>query len=140
MKTLSRNQKANHSIQGVVCVIDEDKRTRNGLYMVLGTLGVKVVTFSTAEGFLDRLDGDEPALLIADLALPGMSGFELMEALDSRGLQMPVIGLTSEMDPEKKREASRLGFLELIEKPFVYWSVVDRVQRALCLPRGSISF
>ena len=140
MKTLSRNRKGNLSIQGAVCVIDEDRGTRNGLYMVLGTLGVKVVTFSTAEEFLDRLDGGEPALLIANLTLPGMSGFELMETLSHGGRQISVIGLMGEANPDKRREAFRIGFLELIEKPFVYWSVVDRVQQALRLPRGSTPF
>jgi CheY-like chemotaxis protein len=134
MKTMSRNQKSIFSIQGAVCVIDEDRKTRNDLYRVLVTLGVKVITFSTAEEFLDRLDGGEPALLIANLTLPGMSGFHLMENLRHRGRQIPIIGLTGEADPDKRRKASGLGFLELIEKPFVWWSVVERVKRALCLP------
>ena len=121
------------SIEGAVCVIDGDQGIRNSLYMLLGTLGVSVVTFPTAEEFLDRLNGERPSFLITELTLPGMSGLMLKESLDGLGIQVPVIGLTVEADRRMKEEASRLGFLELVEKPFVYWSVVERVRQALAI-------
>ena len=117
-----------------VCVIDGDQGIRNSLYMLLGTLGIGATTFSTAEEFLSRLNGERPSFLITELALPGMSGFELKEALNQKEILIPVIGLTSESDRKKRRKAARLGFLDLVEKPFVYWSVVDRVQQTLGVP------
>ena len=134
MNTWDQNNVTKLSIRGAVCVIDGDQGIRNSLYMLLGTLGIGAATFSTAEEFLEHLNGERPSILITELALPGMSGFELKEALDGKEIRIPVIGLTSESNPEKRREASRLGFLELVEKPFVYWSVVERVQQALGVP------
>ena len=99
--------------------------------MLLATLGVRVVTFSTAEEFLSELNGGMPGFLITELDLPGGGGFELMKALDERGVRIPALGLTGEVNHDNSQEASRLGFLELIEKPFVYWSVVEQVQQAL---------
>ena len=119
------------SMDGAACVIDGDQGIRNSLQVLLGTLGVTAVTFSTAEEFLDRLNGEMPSFLITELALPGMTGFELKEALDRKGAQIPVIGLTSYAGPQIKEEAFRLGFLDLIEKPFVYWMVVERIQKTL---------
>jgi len=131
MNTSGQKEAGTSSIRGTVCVIDGDEGIRNSLYMLLGTLGIGATTLSTAEEFLGRPNGEMPSFLITELALPGMSGFELKEALNERGIQIPVIALTSESDREKRRKAARLGFLELVEKPFVYWSVVDRVQQTL---------
>jgi FixJ family two-component response regulator len=103
--------------------------------MLLTTLGVRVVTFSTAEDFLGRVNAESPCFLITELELPGGGGFELKKALDERGIRVPVIGLTGEVNQKNTWEASQLGFLELIEKPFVYWSIVERVQQTLETPR-----
>jgi two-component system response regulator FixJ len=133
VKTWTRKKKIDPSIQGAVCVIDGDQGIRNSLFMLLGTIGVRAVTFSTAEEFLDRVSGERPAFLITELALPGMGGFELRGELERKGIRIPLIGLTGEADRQKRREAARLGFLDLVEKPFVYWSVVERVQQTLGL-------
>jgi FixJ family two-component response regulator len=134
MRIRDRERKPDNSLEGAVCVIDGDQGIRNSLYMLLGTYGIRAATFPTAEEFLNRLDVERPSFLITELALPGIGGFELKEALDRRGIHMPVIGLTGEAGKQKRREASRLGFLELVEKPFVYLSVVQRVQQTLGTP------
>ncbi|MGD2121621.1 MAG: response regulator [Gemmatimonadota bacterium] len=131
MKTSNRERRSDTSVQGLVCVVDGDRGIRNSLFTLLGTLGIMAATFSTAEEALDRLKVEKPSFLIVELDLPGIGGFELKEALDKGGILVPVIGLTSEADEEKKKRATKLGFLELVEKPFVYWSVVERVQETL---------
>lgn len=136
MKMLPRNQIIDPSLHGKVCVIDGDQGVQHSLHVLLRTLGVDAVTFSTAEELLNRVNGDRPAFLIVELKLPGMDGFELQEELARRGIHIPVIGLTAESDSRKNAEATRLGFLDLVEKPFVHWSVVERVQQAL-RPNGA---
>jgi FixJ family two-component response regulator len=135
MKVKRRRGRISSKLQGAVCVVSEDEETRQGLYMVLGTLGVRVVTFSTAEQFLNQLDGEEPAVLIADTALPGMSGRDLLGTLEREGIEVPAIGLTNQASPGQDWEGTQGGFTELVEKPFVFWSVVDRVQKILRRPR-----
>jgi FixJ family two-component response regulator len=135
MKIKRGKRKTSSNLQGAICVVSEDEATRYGLYMVLGTLGARVVSFSTAEQFMDRLYGKEPAVLITDIDLPGMSGSELLEALGREGIEVPVIGLTKQVGTGEDREVPQEGFAGLIEKPFVYWSVVNRVQKILRLPR-----
>jgi two-component system response regulator FixJ len=121
-------------MEGAVCVIDGDQGVRGSLQALLGTLPVKVVTFSSAEEFLEHLDAGTPSLLITEVALPGMTGFRLLEVLHARNIHIPALGLTGERDPEEEADASRLGFLNLLEKPFLYWAVVQRVQEILGLP------
>ena len=122
------------TLERPVCVIDADEGVRGSLDALLNTLPVRVVTFSSAEEFLEHLEEGVPCLLIFDLSLPGMSGFELLDVLHSRHIHIPALGLTEGPDPVMEAEASRLGVMELLEKPFVYWAVVHRVQETLGLP------
>ena len=119
------------SMIGSVCVIDGDQGIRNSICTLLGTLGIRAIPFSSAEEFLERADLEHPIFLIFELALPGMSGFELKERMDERGLRVPCVALTGESDNKKKSEADRLGVLDLVEKPFVYWRVVDQIKHTL---------
>ncbi len=135
MKIKKRKRRTLSNLQGAVCVVSEDEKTRHGLYRVLGTLGVRVVAFSTAEQLLNQLNGEEPAVLITDTVLPGMGGSELLGALEKEGLEVSAIGLTTQASTDKEREGPREGFTELVEKPFGFWSVVDRVQKILRRPR-----
>ena len=121
-------------MEGAVCIIDGDGGVRESLHTLIGTLPVRALTFSSAEEFLAHLDAGIPALLITELALPGMSGFKLLEVLDSRSIHIPVLGLTSERDVEEEAVASRLGVVDLLEKPFLYWAAIQRVQEILGLP------
>jgi FixJ family two-component response regulator len=122
------------ALEGAVCVIDGDGGVRESLHALIGTLPVTVLTFSSAEEFLAHLDGGIPALLITELDLPGMSGFKLLEVLGSRSIHIPVLGLTCERDAEQEVVASRLGVVDLLEKPFLYWAVIQRIQEILGLP------
>lgn len=130
MMVLSPEQEAGRDLRASVCVVDGDHGIRNSLRVLLRTLGVPVVTFSTAEELLARLGGGGPAFLITELKLPGISGFQLKEVLDHRKIRVPVLGLTDRITTEDRERASHLGFVDLVEKPFVYGSVLDRVQQA----------
>jgi FixJ family two-component response regulator len=134
MHTGCLTTEADSRIEGTICVIDGDAGIRNSLYVLMGTLGLEAATFSTAEEFLERVGEEQPCFLITELSLPGMDGFALKRALSKRGILIPVIAMTGEADPGKKEEASRLGFVELVEKPFVYWAVVERVREAVGKP------
>ena len=62
------------------------------------------------------------------MSLSGMGGFDLKKVLDDRGLSVRMIGMTGDLNGKKKEEASRLGFLGLVEKPFVYWLVLKHLR------------
>jgi len=114
---------------------ERSRRSRQpSLQTLIGTLPVKALTFSSAEEFLAHLDAGIPALLITELALPGMSGFKLLEVLDSRSIHIPVLGITCEREADEVAVAARLGVVDLLEKPFLSWPVIRQVQEILGLP------
>ena len=109
---------------------------RNSLRVLLRAFDVPVFTFSTAEELLVALIRGVPTFLITELKLPGITGFQLKEILDHRALPIPVLGLTDRILPEDRERAARLGFVDVVEKPFVYRPVLERVQKALDSSEG----
>ncbi|MGG5811137.1 response regulator transcription factor [Falsiroseomonas sp. CW058] len=103
----------------VVAIVDDDASLREGLDLLLGTRGYAVETFASAEEFLARPGGADPACLVADVRLgPGMDGVALVAALRARGGRLPVIMLTGHADVDLAVRAMRAGAFDFLEKPF----------------------
>jgi FixJ family two-component response regulator len=114
-----------------VSVIDPDEGVRHGLRSLLETLGLEVSTFSTAEEFIAQLDRPQPACLVTELDLPGMSGAELLTRLRETGIDIPIIMLATMADVPTVVRCVRLGAADFIEKPFVGSAVIRRVRQVL---------
>ena len=70
-----------------VYIVDDDPDMRDSLRWLLKTVGLRTVTFSSAEEFLRGFTGDGPACLVLDVRMPGTSGLDLFEELTARGLR-----------------------------------------------------
>jgi len=103
-----------------VSVIDPDEGVRESLRALIGTLGMEMDDFTSAEGFLTSMgDGSPPRCLITELHLHGMSGMELMRRLAEEGVHVPVIVLASDADVPTAVECMRLGAAHFMQKPVV---------------------
>jgi FixJ family two-component response regulator len=115
----------------IVGVIDSDPAARAGLKSLLLPVGVDVMTYESAEAYLLSGLARQPACLIVDLLLPGMSGLELLRRLRSNGNNVPVILLADESDVPTAVAAMREGATDFIEKPYVSIAVLKQVQKLL---------
>lgn len=131
MRTGKQETAEEHAGEAQICIIDGDQGVRESIGVLLGTLGVSVIGFPSPEAFLDWLKKDQPSLLITELIFSGMNGFELKETLDLQGFQFPVIGITGELTTVRRKRATRSGFLDLIEKPFMSELILSRTREAL---------
>ena len=82
------------------------------------SLGYRPLTFSSAEDFLQSGMIEETTCLITDLQLPGQSGLELQETLQSRGYQIPLILVTAYPNEEDRTRAINNGAVDFLSKPF----------------------
>ena len=83
---------------------------------------IKVTKLSSGEDLLDFLDNNRPDLILLDIAMPGMDGFETMEKLHTghpKTADIPVIFLTAENDAATEKKALKLGAKDFIRKPFI---------------------
>ena len=95
----------------------------------------QLVAINDATTALEQLREREPALVLLDLVMPGVSGFEILQAMrrDERLRYTPVIVLTAASDPQTKLEALGLGATEFLAKPVDPSELVLRVRNSLVL-------
>jgi DNA-binding response OmpR family regulator len=101
------------------------------LSFLLGREGFVVETEMTGCAALDRVLAEPPDVLVLDVMLPGMNGFELMRRLraDPRGQGVPVVMLTAKGQREDREAAARLAVDVFITKPFSNAELVATVAR-----------
>lgn len=114
------------AIRPVIAVIEADASDRRTLCRLLSTLDVDVQDFDSAESYL-AAGGDSLGCLISEVALPGMSGLDLLRLLRSADASPPVILLGEESDVPAAVSAMREGALDFIEKPHVNMAILRRV-------------
>jgi len=114
----------------IVFVVDDDESVRSSVKLLLESCAYHVVTFKSAEDFLDYRLGESPSCLILDIHLPGMSGFKLQEHLVKSQARIPVIFITGHDRYRMEDEAMRLGAIAYLKKPFDEQLLLDSIQLA----------
>jgi FixJ family two-component response regulator len=115
----------------VVHIVDDDADLRQSLVFLLESVGVAALTYPDATTFLEEFDLDEPAVLIVDVRMPGLSGFQLQEELVRRNYAAPVIFCSAHGDIPMSVRALRQGAVEFLEKPYEPQRMLDVVQEQL---------
>ncbi len=113
--------------KSIVFVVDDDASVRSSLKLLIESNGYDVVTFKSAEDFLDSRFREDPCCLILDIRLPGMSGFQLQEHLAKSQRRIPVIFITGHDRNRMEDEAMRLGAVAYLRKPFDEQCLLDAV-------------
>ena len=100
----------------VLC-IDDSLLIRKTIAMTLGA-GVELVSAATAREGLTQADQFQPQLIITDIHMPGMDGFEMLAALKAnpRTAHIPVVALTSASGVADKERGRQAGFVEYVPK------------------------
>ncbi|EZQ13590.1 response regulator FixJ [Aquamicrobium defluvii] len=114
----------------VVHILDDEEAVRKSLAFLLVTAGFAVRVHDSATGFLDAAPAIGRACLVTDLKMPDMSGLELLEKLNAKGLRVPSIVITGHGDVPMAVAAMKAGAVDFIEKPFTDEVLIDAVRRA----------
>jgi FixJ family two-component response regulator len=114
-----------------VSVIDDDESVRESLPSLLKELGFPSRAFSSAEAFLASGDVTQTRCLILDIAMPGMSGPALQQALKQRQIQIPIIFITAQGEAAIRRQLLAQGAVECLLKPFTDTALLDALNIAL---------
>jgi FixJ family two-component response regulator len=102
----------------LVAVVDDDQSVRESLPDLLRELGYAVHAYASAEEFLAAADLTAIRALILDLAMPGMSGPELLQELRRRRSEIPVVFITANGDAALRRQLLAQGAVDCLIKPF----------------------
>ncbi len=114
-----------------VMVVDDEASIRTAVEQWLSLSGFSVQLFSRAEDCLNQLPAHFPGVILSDVRMPGMDGLQLLEQLQARDADLPVILLTGHGDVPMAVEAMRNGAYDFLEKPFSPESLLGSLRRAL---------
>ncbi len=124
--------------QARILVVDDDDLARMGVQRVLSREGYAVMEAASAEQALECLRQQRFELVITDLQMPGMDGFELLQALKQRGSQLPVLMLTGHGSMETVLQALRHGVNDFLTKPYQPEELLTIVAREVARYRQSL--
>jgi tungstate transport system substrate-binding protein len=109
----------------LISIVDDDALARDGISELVESSGYKTTTFESAENFLKSSMVAETTCLITDVQMPGLSGLELQETLQSRGYSIPVILITGYPDEKNRTRALDNGAVGFLSKPFKEESLIE---------------
>jgi FixJ family two-component response regulator len=119
----------------VVIVVDDDASFRTFLTRLVGTIGLKVVPFASAEEFLAAPQPDGPACLVLDVQMPGLSGLDLQRQMTEGRRMLPIVFMTGHGDIPMTVEAMKAGAVGFLSKPFRNQDMLDAIREGLALDR-----
>ena len=112
----------------LIAVVDDEPQFCKALARLLKTHGFETVTFTHGEEFLDACATRLPACLLLDLHMPDPNGFEILERVAGRHLQVLVI--TGHDQPGNAERVRALGALGYFLKPVNEAQLLDAVRAA----------
>jgi FixJ family two-component response regulator len=116
-----------------IYLIDDDESFLRSLTRLLKLSGFEVLPFSSPVGFLPSVGPGMSGCIITDLKMPGMSGHELLAALDARACHLPVIFLTGHGGIPDSVLAMKRGAVNFLTKPVAKKDLIAAVDEAFAV-------
>ena len=114
-----------------IWIADDDEAIRIVLEEGLKSAGLEIATFADGESLIDALNIDKPDLIISDIKMPGMHGYDLLKHIKNNYEKLPVIIMTAFTDMQAAIDAYGGGAFEYIPKPFDLEEAISTVKKAL---------
>lgn len=122
--------------KGIILVVDDNPANLQVLSSFLDESGFEVWAVRSGEKALQKLNNEHlPDLILLDVMMPGMDGFETCQHLknDPRSEDIPIIFMTALSETADKVKGLRLGAVDYITKPFQHEEVLARIEHHLKL-------
>jgi len=114
-----------------VLVVEDDPILRMSLQKTLRAAGYAVQTASTGPEGYDAARSASPDLVLLDVMLPGLNGFEVLERIRRDDAELPIVMVTAKGEEEDKVRGLGLGADDYVVKPFGVAELLARVDAAL---------
>jgi two-component system OmpR family response regulator len=123
----------------LVLTVDDEEHITELIAMALGFNGFDVVRAATGRAALAAVEAERPDLILLDVMLPDLDGFEVARRLrqGQRATSVPIIFLTAKDTTADKVEGLRLGVDDYVTKPFSIEELIERVKAVLRRSAGT---
>ncbi len=114
-----------------ILVVDDDKHTRRLLKAVLENDGYKVSLAENGEDALDVMDSEVIDLVVLDIMMPKMDGYEFTKTLRDVNNNLPILMVSAKQLPEDKRKGFLVGTDDYMTKPIDETEMLLRIKALL---------
>lgn len=114
-----------------VFIVDDEPAVLKSLSRLMRSARLAASTFSSPQEFLDRHDPQVPGCLILDVAMPGLDGLQLQQALIAKGSEIPIIFLTGRGDIPMSVRAMKRGAVDFLTKPVDDEDLLEAIRDAI---------
>ena len=119
------------SLSPLIHLVDDDAAVREGLSLLIATVGLRVQAWADPQAFLAGFDRASIGAIVLDVRMPGTSGLAVLEQLQAQGADQPVVLLTGHGTVDMCRRAFKAGAAEFLEKPVDDEALLGAVQAAV---------
>jgi two-component system response regulator FixJ len=119
------------TLSPLIHLIDDDAAVRDGLSLLVSTVGLRVQPWADPQAFMTDFDRDTIGAIVLDVRMPGISGLTVLDTLMAQGVDQPVIMLTGHGTVEMCRRAFKSGAAEFLEKPVNDEQLLEALQNAV---------
>lgn len=119
--------------KGTLLIVEDEKDLSDSLRDIFSDLGYRCLTASNGLEGLGLVLSNEIDAVLSDIAMPTMTGLEMLAQMRSKGRYTPLVFLTAYSDKEKIIEALRLGAMEYVEKPLQFEFLCGVIEKAVRL-------
>lgn len=122
-----------------ILLVDDDHETARGLARALTALGHRVTTFHSGHEAVSTIEHQRFDVVLSDIGMPGMSGFDLLDAVRRRDGQVPVVLLTGDPTVSTAARALEVGAFRYVIKPVEMSKLTSVVEKAANLYRMTMA-
>jgi RNA polymerase sigma factor (sigma-70 family) len=117
------------TVDGLVCIVDDDLEVRDSLSLMLGLKGFDCRTYASGMAFLSA-PPSRPCCIVLDLKMGEMDGLTLQEKIKVKNLPVEIVFLTAFADVEVMRSAFLNSAVDFLEKPVVMDQMLNALDKA----------
>ncbi len=123
------------NVKSKILIVDDNSENLGILFNILDAMGYDVRVAQDGESAITKIKRDPPELILLDVMMPGMNGFEACSYLKAipNFAEIPVIFMTALSETVDKLTGLKLGAVDYITKPFNHEEVLARIQLHLQL-------
>lgn len=117
-----------------ILVVDDIADTRDLVAEVLQAYGAEVITVESGAAALQALESFHPEVLVSDIGMPDMDGYELIKRIRARGCtseDLPALALTAFAGPTDKDAAIQAGYQAHLAKPLIVTELTAAIERLI---------
>ncbi|MFX1553125.1 MAG: response regulator [Promethearchaeota archaeon] len=119
-----------------ILVVDDDPIVLDSCRLVLGAEGFDIASVPSADKALETMENDDFDLLLVDVKMPEHDGIYLMQEIEKKWPQIPIVVMSGYPTPETIANGMKMGAAKFIPKPFTPDELLETVRQVIGKEEG----